>query len=302
MSVINALLMIALITLSGVIVGIIIWRCIFKKRFPLLILLFLILPVGQVFVLYSFRFDTWSLYWVIGAFLGVFAVVSLLVYAMSQEKKIAAEEELKEAQYRMALEKSHYDAVLNRREQLAAIRLDFGKQLEAVTKLVGSGKEDSACEIIDTLKGQISSTSEEPFCAVPVVNAILTEKERTCRASGIDLKIDLNIPERLAVSPMHLCSIFSNILDNAIAACQKAQSADKPVIRLSSMVDGDYLFIKAVNTSDKPDYLPSPGRGYGLRIISDLAKRYGGDFQSSYSDRLFTAVVSLLAVESAVEG
>jgi hypothetical protein len=61
------------------------------------------------------------------------------------------------------------------------------------------------------------------------------------------------------------------------------------------MAEGDYLFIKAVNPSAEPPKKPLPGHGYGSRILSGLAARYGGDYQGEYRNGVFAAVVSLLA-------
>jgi len=294
------ILIIALTVFLAAAIGVLIWRVFLTKRIPIFILLFLILPVGQLFMLYSFRFESWSVYWVLGVLLGLAANISLLVYAIVQEKKTATQEELKEAKHKMELEKAHYNATEKRREQLAEIRKDFNERLDVVSTLVSSGKEERARKMITDFADKISLTRENPFCTIPVVNAVLAEKEKICKELNIELSVNINIPNPLAVSPMHLCSIFSNILDNAINACKKAQITEthKPVIRLSSKVDGDYLFIKATNPSDKPNYLPTPGRGYGIRILTDLAKRYGGVFQSNYKDGVFTVVISLLALES----
>jgi len=301
MSTVIALLMAALLVFLAVVIGVVIWRSITTKRFPIPIILFLILPVGQGFMLYSFRFTTWSVYWLIGVLMGLLADILLLIFAISQERKTTAEDELKELQHRMNLEKSYYMTVQSRREQLAEIRRTFSKQLETVAGFTGGDTDGRAREMITDLANKIKGTQENFYCAIPVVNAILTEKEKSCVASSIGLSVDLDIPNAFTVSPIHLCSIFSNILDNAIAACQRLHDAAPPVIRLSTLIDGDYLFIKATNPSDKPSQKPAPGRGYGMRILSELAKRYGGDFQSNYRDGVFTAVVSLLAVGSAAE-
>jgi len=291
------------VALLVVAIGVLIWRTFSTKRLPLLILLFLILPAGQLFMLYSFRFETWSLFWVFGVLLGLLANVSLLIYAMSQEKKTAAQEEIKEAQHKMALEKAYYSAVKNRREHLAEMHKDFGSRLEAASGLVTDGKNADAHKMIDHIAGKVRLARENIYCTIPVVNAVLVEKEKACEELGIELMVNLNIPNPLVVSQMHLCSILSNILDNAINACQKmcVAGAHKPVIRLSSIVDGDYLFIKSTNPSNKPDKMPGIGRGYGLRILADLAMRYGGSFQSNYNEGIFTVVMSLLALESETE-
>jgi sensor histidine kinase regulating citrate/malate metabolism len=291
------LLKIALISVLAAALGIILWRVVSARRVPVFICLFLILPAGQLFMLYSFSFGEWSLYRLSGLLLGPAANVLLLIYAVSQEKKTAALEELRDTRHRTALEKSHYEAVEQRMEELDKIRRDFSDRLETVAGFVRSGEDEEAREGISALAEKISRTRENPYCAVPVVNAVLTEKENECAEAGIVLSVDLNLPGTLSVPPMHLCSIFSNILDNAITACRKTQraDADRPVIRLSSITDGDYLIIKATNPSEKPSRKPDPGRGYGLRILSELTEQYGGDFQWHYSDGRFTALVSLLA-------
>ena len=294
-------LSIALVALIATTIWVILWRLAQKKSFPFLILLFLILPVGQLFMLYSFKFETWTVFWLAGVVLNLLADLLLLIYTISQERKTEAEEELKEAQHRMEMERAHYEAVSERREKLSEIRLDFNNRLETVARLVDEGKDGAAREMVAALAAQINKTSASPFCGIPVVNAVLAEKEKACEEASIGLSVELNIPDELAVSPMHLCSIFSNILDNAIAASRGLQEKSKPIIRLSSLVDGDYLFIKATNPSEKPKSKPAPGRGYGLRILAELARRYGGGFQSDYSDGIFTAVISLMAAGPPVE-
>lgn len=291
------ILMTALGLLSLISIGFIIWRMISTKHFPLLFFTFLILPVGQMFMLYSFHFDTWSIHWLLGVLLALLADVILVLYAISQEKKIAAEEELKNVRHIMELEKSHYATAQNRQERMAEIRADFNKRLALVIER--SGDDDTAIHgAIAAMADKINQTRENPYCNIPVVNAILTEKAEASAELGINLVVSIDIPSHLVVEQMHLCSIFGNLLDNAISACNQSEHSTTPTIRLSSMVDGDYLFIKATNPSNRPNLKHADGRGYGFRIMTDLAKRYGGDFYNQYDKGTFAAIVSLLAVAS----
>ncbi|MDR1769172.1 MAG: GHKL domain-containing protein [Hungatella sp.] len=301
MSVIISILIAAVVLLLAAAVGFILQRMIFKKQFPLFMFLFLILPAGQIFMLYSFQFKTWTVYWLLGLVLNLLADALLLGYTVSRERKSAAEEELKEVEHRIALEKSHYDAVEKRREQLEKIRLDFHNRLNLAMNLE-AGSDASARNMIVSMSDQINQTRENIYCGIPVVNAILTEKEEVCQQAEIDLQISLDIPALPWVEQMHLCSIFSNLLDNAITACKQMENKAPLMIQLSSMVAGDYLFIKVTNPSNKPRHKPIAGRGYGFRILSDLAERYGGSFQSHYNNGIFTAVVSLLAAENMESG
>lgn len=278
-------------------VSVMVWRMISVRKFQPFYLLFFILPIGQLITIYSFIFSTWTVFWLLGVLLSLVADLVLLAYTISQEKKTQLEEELREARHQMELEQFHYREVEQRREELAKIRHDFNNQLASVTQLVLSSENGSAQELIRSLADEISKTEEFLYCAIPVVNAILTEKAQECLQAHIGLEVELDIPARISVEPMHLCSVFSNLLDNAITACKQVPDEKKPVILLSSKVDGDYLFIKAVNPSVEPPKKPLPGHGYGSRILSDLAARYSGNYKSEYRDGMFTAVVSLLAAE-----
>lgn len=153
-----------------------------------------------------------------------------------------------------------------------------------------SGSQADAQSMLQRLSADIAATREEPYCAIPVINAVLTEKEAICRAQGIQLRTELALPEALAVEPLHLCSILSNLLDNAIHGCAETE---EPVIVLSAATVGDYLFLRTVNPA-LPPQKPEKGHGFGSKILRELAERYDGGYETIYESGRFTAVVSLL--------
>jgi len=294
---------------SIMLLGVTIWisRTIKMRHFNPTFLLLPIFPFGQIALLGAFEgkypifgtlevelFNHWLSY--AGLALCFISDIALLIILVEQDKKLVLQEELREARHRMELEQSHYRDVEQRREELTKIRHDFNNQIASIGQLIRTGDDSSAQELIHALSEEIISTKENPYCGIPVINAILTEKTRVCAEAEITLTVDLDLPNPLSVEPIHLCSIFGNLLDNAINACKQVRQSDKLTIQLNSMVDGDYLFIKAVNPSVEPMKEPAAGRGHGSRILSDLAARYSGDFRMDYKDGVFTAVVSLLAV------
>jgi len=275
------------------------WKMIVARKFQPFFCLFFLLPIGQLITIYSFMFSSLTSIWILGVLISLIASLVLLVYTIQQEKKTALEEELRETRHAMELEQTHYQEVEQRREELAKIRHDFNNQLATIGQLIQAGEKGFAQDMIYTLSEEISATREYSYCSIPVINAILTEKARTCAAEGIGLDVELDMSPHLAVEQLHLCSIFANLLDNAINSCKQMKDSVTPTIELKSMVDGRYLFIKAVNPSYEPPKKPLPGRGYGFQILSDYAARYSGDYRTKYEDGRFTAMVSLLAVDEA---
>ena len=287
-----------------------VWRMIKTRRIRFFVLLFLLWPASQIIILYSLDHDPITTFWLVGIVSSLAANFSLLGYTISQENKIELEKGIKEMQHFLELEQAHYCQVEQRMKELAIIRNDFRSRLGTVATLVRLGEDDSARHMISNLSEKINRTKENPYCDIPIINAVLTEKAGECEAADIQLIIDLDLPNHIDIPQMHLCSIFSNLMDNAIAACRNIangtgaandtnpsqKTATRPVIRLSSLAEGDYLFIKTVNPAIEPAMNASPKRGYGFRILSELSSRYDGKYQTEYNSGCFTAIVSLLAV------
>jgi signal transduction histidine kinase len=291
MSVLASIVIILLGSLS-----VFIWRAISIRKFRLYYVLFFIFPISQVATIQGYQHRELAALWLSGILISMIANLILLVYIVSLEKKTAVEEELRETRHAMELEQSHYRGAEQRREELSKIRHDFNNQLAVIGRLVRSGEQGTAQEMITALSKDIIETDENLYCNTPVINAVLAEKAQDCEEAGINMDVDLELPAALTIEPIHLCSIYGNLLDNAINACKKAARTDAPTIQLKSMVDGSYLFIKVTNPADEPNKKQEPGRGYGTRILSDFAVKYKGDYRTEHKDGVFSAVVSLLAV------
>lgn len=278
---------------SSAFISILILRMISIKKFKPFYLLFFLYPSSLLLLVlgFTYRLESWS--WTAGALLGLTAEFALLFYTIRQEQKAELEAELEAVRHTLELEQAHYEMVEERREELAKIRHDFNNHLAAISRLVRSGQKNDAQELIRRLTLDIEQTRERPYCSIPVVNAILTEKEKDCSAAGIRLETDLFLPSGSSIEPLHLCSIFGNLMDNAIRGCKESGSTD-PVIRLASRIDGDYLFLKAENPSASPENARRPGHGYRTRILAGLAKEYGGDYSGSYENGTYTAIVTLI--------
>lgn len=272
---------------SGVVI---LSRSLTAKRFSGIYLPVILILAGIYMNYYAYIANAGLMVWCACVFLSGGAILFLLYYVISLEKKTALEAELRDTQHRMALEQSHYQAVEARREELSRIRHDFNNQLAAISLLMQSGDDADAKAMLRQLSADIAATQENPYCAIPVVNAVLTEKETLCREAGIALYAELDLPQKLDVEPLHLCSILSNLLDNAVHGCA---GTEQPSITLSSAMAGDYLLLRTVNPSPPPEG-PKAGHGYGSKILREIAEKYGGSYETSYSGGVFTAVVSLL--------
>ena len=263
------------------------------KRFSRLYIPAFLFPLSLMGTVYASVTPASSWMFLISLLLGCGALTALMYLLGSLEEKQELEIQLQETRHALELDQAHYRNIEEQREKLSHIRHDFKNQLASISALLQMGEEQEARDMIGSVSRMIDETKENVYCTIPVVNAVLSEKDRLCREKGIALSVDLMLPPRLTVESIHLCSIFGNLLDNAIRGTEAAK-AEQASITLRSLQDGDYLFLKVTNPSPPPQP-PREGRGIGTRILTDLAQRYGGDYQTEYRDGVFSAVVCLLA-------
>ncbi|XCP84756.1 GHKL domain-containing protein [Roseburia hominis] len=220
-----------------------------------------------------------------------FALVMLYV---GQLEKRETQEKVRKLQQEGELKKAHYEQIEVRRQEMAKLRCDYGNILTSILDLLEHGKKDEAETVIQDLSVRISATREYPFCAVPIVNAILTEKQKVCEEEGISQDLNLMIPDMTGIAELDLCMIFGNLMDNAIRACKEVREQGKEcAITLNGGIAQEYLIIKCKNTALENHKNKIWGTGYGHKILADIARKYGGDFQTMYEKENFMAQISL---------
>ena len=224
----------------------------------------------------------------------LFFMVLMLCLQFNQAEKTAVSRELNELRHQREMEQNYYESVEARREELAKIRHDYNNILTSVLGLLDMGKQEEAEKALRTLLGRVEGTREFPYCGVPIVNAILSDKEMVCRKNKIHLRTDLLFSEKCSVAPLDLCSIFSNLLDNAIRACEELPE-ERRTIDLSARNQGDYLLIRCDNPAEEAHGHRPKGTGYGKKILKDIAERYQGEFRANYAEGVFTARLILLS-------
>lgn len=281
------------------------WNKLVNKESTGLGNVFLVFPFCQILVYFIIIYENlhdgidknMSLILMLCSFI-VMSVANIvyLHYISDTEEKNALRMKLRDMEYAHELEAAHYTGVEEKRYELAKLRHDLRNELSAVKNLISSGNSDNARELLNDIEKQLDATVECKYCSSPVIDAIISEKESALEKHGISFTHNIAINETDdIISPIHLCSIFGNLMDNAINANLDITDKSSRYIRLSSAVKGGILTIKSENPVDKSASVPSPlqSSGYGLKILHDIAEKYNGRFVISTADSVCTASVTL---------
>lgn len=228
----------------------------------------------------------------------------LFVLIFIQYYSIRHMQKLKEDETRLRILKgqaeSNYEYYLlanDKFDAIASLKQEVQTQLSSVKRLMDTkdGIEQAGI-IMDDINKRLGQVRAVNYCSNKTVNAVLTVKLEQDRDKDIRTEIVLRDCGELGVDDYDLCSLVSNLYDNAIESCMRLADRKKAFIEIKSAVQNDYFILKVVNScedSDKEKYQKGAGHGYGLRITEDICRKYNGEFIIERKDDTVTAMACL---------
>lgn len=135
-----------------------------------------------------------------------------------------------------------------------------------------------------------------------IVDCILEQKKEYSKKKGIQFQIE-SIPIRTwKLNDGELCSLFGNLLDNAIEACERIKE-DSRSIKIQIEKQGRMIFVRIQNTiAQKPlmkngkpvsDKTDKKLHGYGLRNVERIIKKYEGEITYQFTEKTFQVSILL---------
>lgn len=279
-------------------------KFILKKGYDLKVFfIFIIFPISQIIMLSNINFRILSemtpanMAAVISLVLGIVADVLLLFLLLRQQSMYEMEVKLAEVEKAWQVEQNHYHDIEARREELAKIRHDISEQFIVMQELLHQENYEKVIEMLYTLREYVASTKEYVYCGDPVVNAIMAENERECRKKNVQLIYNLEIMEPLNINPVVLCSIFSNLMRNSLAAAEEVEDKSKAVIEIKAAIKGDYLIVKVDNTFSAKKKKDKKRKGYGLEILRTMVEKYHGQMDVVIENDKYSTRISVENIE-----
>ncbi len=206
----------------------------------------------------------------------------------------------------LQLETARVAAVEGRYDQQRRQTHDFKNQLAVLRDMAGrhAPQEEFAAYLDAVIDAEPPGTLAVSTNRT-VVDVILSEKVPAAREKGIDFQLRL---DDLAGFPMPddaLVVVLTNLIDNAVEACEKIPDPDGRHILLKMRMKEKTALLGAENTTAAPvDVRDNTVRttkadqmahGYGLKIVAAMVERCGGMWFIEYreADKRFCFSASL---------
>ncbi|CEO08169.1 sensor histidine kinase virs [[Clostridium] sordellii] len=212
-------------------------------------------------------------------------IIILLLFrrAIKENKKKIQNELMKN---KLDMQYEHYLSVQESHMKVKKLYHDINNHICCIDNLKNNNKEVS--EYINNLKDEIKSFKDNYNTGNMILDIIINEKSDICSKKGIKFICDINFSKVDFIKPIDVSSIFANILDNAIEACDKIHDEDvEKYIRIKGTISKAYFVIKCENSkvnnikfkknkllTDKMDKFV---HGIGTQSIKSSLDKYDGE-------------------------
>lgn len=180
-------------------------------------------------------------------FVGLLLWQGIVVY-----REIQISERAKRFEQYMKLQEEHFQQMMERDDKMRRVYHDINAH---VTVLKAYCREENNEELMAYLENVIQNSAAYDFARYTGnkgVDAILRQAKAEADKRGIQLETEGDLPVECRVSVYDLCTIFSNLISNALEAAGKAEEKSGRQIIVRTGFYNDQIMIQIKNTISEP--------------------------------------------------
>ena len=192
--------------------------------------------------------------------------------ANSMKERLNATEEILSQDRAMRHDRRHFEAL--------------------ILSLIQDGKVDEAKKCLEERMSQ-EPRGNRSFCENTTVNAALMHYVTIAERNNIKVKVAANIPYNTGVDDMQLAIAISNLLENAIHACENVPETERFIevtgkykqqllLEISNSCAGEVLL-----DDDGHPVTSKVGHGIGTRSVLDFVEKTGSEIRYITGDNTF---------------
>lgn len=245
-----------------------------------------IVNVSFAFIIYTFLI------------LGILIQIILLIH-MIKSRDLHKENELLARQY-LENQTRYYEYLVQREEDTRKFRHDIRNHISMLNMLFQENKVDECKDYLQDLTAHYENIHNAISVNNCIADAILNKYYYEAQNYGIELTVTGHFPSECNLPAYDICTIFSNLLENALKAVIDCGGKNISVgcrytdteILLSIENDSDYVELDA-------DGMPRTSKndvsqhGFGLKNVQQCVRQNNGHMSIQTNDKRFKVILSL---------
>ncbi|VYU07418.1 GHKL domain-containing protein [Intestinibacter bartlettii] len=226
-------------------------------------------------------------------------LISIFLNSIKSEKEKAKKELVNE---KLDMQYKYYLMVKDSQEKMKQVYHDMNNHMENIRSLKNSSEDVN--KYINNIEDEVRISNNIYNTGNVLLDIIFYEKSKLCMERNINFKVGIDFSKCDFIEMIDISSIFSNLVDNAIEACNKIDddTIEKYITIKGTLIKGYYvvrcensksnkLIIKnnKIITSKKDKFL----HGIGIDSIRSSVRKYNGELKIKDSDYKFVATIHI---------
>lgn len=248
-----------------------------------------ILEQGRLRLLYILL--SFALLFLLLLFYGLFY---LMAASLNRNDRLRRENQL------LSMQQARFDNLRAAIEQTRRARHDMRHHFHMLQSFAAQGKWENLVKYLDEVQGSIPD-SDLGLCENTAVDSVAGYFAVLYREHDIPITFELALPSQLPVPETDLCSVLSNLLENALEASLRTASKRRHTKVKAHILSSCMVLLSVKNAYDgtvrekNGVFLSAkrPGEGVGLQAVRHTAEKNNGYCQFHYGNGLFAATVIL---------
>lgn len=210
------------------------------------------------------------------------AVIFIFLRKMNRTSQIEKERDIMEIQLQRQQDEMQH--LQQQYEEISILRHDFRNGIDCLCDMIEQGDCSGALAYAKRFKERkVNTILSQVQCSSTMLNAVVNAKFNDAQSKGIDtsLRLVVQIPHDLEFD---LSIMLSNLLDNAIEACEKNPSNAQILLTISEEAGYYRLVVRNTiaasvlkkNQELKTEKANKKLHGWGLRSVTDLVSKRNG--------------------------
>lgn len=187
---------------------------------------------------------------------------------------------------------SYLEQYRSENQNIRALRHDLRGHLQMLKSLQENNQKRKMELYLDSLQTETSRITGLEFTGNQAADIVLANQRAKAEELGIPFVCEGTFPWLDSLTPMEVCSLLSNLLDNALDASMKE---DRPDISIKGGIQEHFWTLAVSNHAEKECKIRNnrmsstkgENHGLGLGIVEQIMERHGGICTFTWEEERF---------------
>lgn len=239
-----------------------------------------------------------------GCMLG--ADLYFLYFARFAEENNQLKVKLKLLEQQSLLQYEFYEEQEEKYNESIKILHDVNKHLQMMENIYQTNQKDLAKTYTQEISQMLLPLTLQEYTNNPILNVLLNDKKKIAGLHAISFQLDIGPVDLSFMEPIEVTTIFGNLLDNAMEACEAVEKNKYIEMKLDKY--NDFIAIKISNSTmpiekwhlGKPVSKKGKNHGIGLLNVENVIKKYNGSMILGEKNQEFSCKIIINQVDKSV--